>query len=73
MEDQEEKAKIAEEREFFSDFIRLFPSEKDEKINIMQIIPEIFLKEKNNNPYFKSKYYIKKVNDEYFISFSNWL
>ena len=73
LEDQEEKDKIAEEREFFSDFIRLFPSEKDEKINIMQIIPEIFLKEKNNNPYFKSKYYIKKVNDEYFISFSNWL
>ena len=73
LEDQEEKNKIEEEREFFSDFIRLFPSEKDEKINIMQIIPEIFLKEKNNNPYFKSEYCIKKVNDEYFITFSNWL
>lgn len=73
LEDQEEKNKTAEEREFFSDFIRLFASEKDEKINIMQIIPEIFLKEKNNNPYFKSEYYIKKVNDEYFISFPNWL
>lgn len=67
-----QKDKIDEEKEFFSNFIRLFSSGKNKEINIMEINPEFFLKDSNTNYYFEGKYYIKNLNDEYYISFPDW-
>ena len=67
-----QKDKIDEEKEFFSNIIRLFPSEKNKEINIMEINPEFFLKDFNTNHYFEGKYYMKTLNDECYISFPDW-
>ena len=70
----EEKDKMAEERDFFKNSIRLFSSEIDKEIDIMEIVPEIFtLKKIISNHYFEGKFYIRRLNNEYYISFSDWL
>ena len=67
-----QKNQIDEEKEFFSNIIRLFSSEKDKEINIMEINPEFFLKDFNTNQYFEGNYYIKSLNNEFYISFPDW-
>ena len=67
-----QKDQIDEEKEFFSNIIRLFSSEKDKEINIMEINPEFFLKDFNTNQYFEGNYYIKSLNNEFYISFPDW-
>lgn len=67
-----QKEQIDEEKEFFSNIIRLFSSEKDKEINIMEINLEFFLKDFNTNHYFEGKYYIKSLNNEFYISFPDW-
>ena len=67
-----QKDQIDEEKEFFSNIIRLFSSKKDKEINIMEINPEFFLKDFNTNQYFEGNYYIKSLNNEFYISFPDW-
>ena len=67
-----QKDQIDEEKEFFSNIIRLFSSEKDKEINIMEINLEFFLKDFNTNQYFEGNYYIKSLNNEFYISFPDW-
>ena len=66
-----EKEKIIEEK-----FLKIFSSKGDKEIDIMEISLESFLLTLNkfsNNHCFEGKYYIKKIDDKYFISFSEWL
>ena len=66
-----EKEEIIEEQ-----FLKLFSSKGDKEIDIMEISLEsflLYLKNFSNNHCFEGKYYIKKIGDKYFISFSEWL
>ena len=56
--------------------MKIFSSKGDKEIDIMEISLESFLLTLNkfsNNHCFEGKYYIKKIDDKYFISFSEWL
>ena len=67
-------SKITEENELIKK-IRFFSSKKDKKIDIMEISVDNFLLylESFTKNEFKGKYYIHEENNEYFISFSDWL
>ena len=68
---KQEEEKCIEEQ-----FLKLFSSKGDKKIDIMEISLESFLlilKKFSDDHCFEGKYYIKNIDDKYFISFSEWL
>ena len=65
-----------EEKSIEEKFLKLFSSKGDKKIDIMEISLESFLlilKKFSDDHCFEGKYYIKNIDDKYFISFSEWL